>query len=200
MKLFTRSVVLLLSFSLTACIHFGHKQQVQPPPPPVQTTPDPDVKSVEHPPTKATNSTPPDKTLANKPAPTQNTPNQHATHKPKPQLKRTQPSNSNGQAPNNSSNSATTLEASNQSPAVSVIGPLSSGESADTRKQTVDLIAAIERSLNSIDHKLGDQDQKTVSQIHEYLKQAKLALNTGDVDGAHILAAKAKLLLNELNR
>jgi flagellin-specific chaperone FliS len=39
-----------------------------------------------------------------------------------------------------------------------------------------------------------------VAQIKEYLKQAKEALNSGDVDGAHTLATKAKAVLTELSR
>ena len=40
----------------------------------------------------------------------------------------------------------------------------------------------------------------TAAQIREYLKQARVALGSGDVDGASTLAAKAKVLLGELNR
>jgi hypothetical protein len=80
-----------------------------------------------------------------------------------------------------------------------VIGQLSSGGSSQLRNETVDAIAAIGRGLNDSDHGLGGQKQKIASQIREYLKQAKTALASGDVDGAHTLAAKAKLLLDELH-
>jgi len=42
------------------------------------------------------------------------------------------------------------------------------------------------------------QDQKTADQIREFLKQARAALASGDVDGARTLAAKAKALLDVL--
>ena len=47
---------------------------------------------------------------------------------------------------------------------------------------------------------LSEPEQKTAVQIREYLKQAREALASGDVDGAHTLAAKAKVLLAELTK
>jgi len=83
-------------------------------------------------------------------------------------------------------------------PEVSAIGQISSGDSAELRRQTENSIAATERSLNNISRGLNDQDQKTAAHIREFLKQAKAALASGDVDGASTLAAKAKVLLGEL--
>jgi hypothetical protein len=197
MKLRARSVAWILPLALTGCIHFGHKQQAQQAPPPIEAAPTSDSTIVEHPPAKTPNTTQP-----STPPATQNTPVQKVTQKPKPSPSKRippAPSSSSGQTANSTAPASTTLEASNQSPAVSVIGQLTSGESSDARKQTVDLIVATERGLNGIDRKLSDQELKTASQIREYLKQARAALASGDVDGAHTLAAKAKLLLSELN-
>jgi hypothetical protein len=83
---------------------------------------------------------------------------------------------------------------------VSAIGQLSSGDASDLRQQTMNSIAATERGLNAINRKLSDPEQKTAAQIREFLKQARAALNSGDVDGAHTLATKAKVLLGELSR
>jgi hypothetical protein len=83
-------------------------------------------------------------------------------------------------------------------PEVSAIGQLSSGDPIDLRQKTEASIAATERSLNNISRGLNDQDQKTAAHIREFLKQAKAALASGDVDGASNLAAKAKVLLSEL--
>ena len=69
-------------------------------------------------------------------------------------------------------------------PAVSAIGQLSSGDPSDLRQQTLDSIAATERGLNGINRDLNDQEQKTAAHIREFLKQAKAALASGDVDGA----------------
>jgi hypothetical protein len=93
-----------------------------------------------------------------------------------------------------------TQQASIAHPSVSAIGQLSSGETSDLWRQTSDSIAATERGLNAINRPLSDQEKKTATQIQEFLKQARAALNSGDVDGAHTLAVKAKVLLGELNQ
>ncbi len=87
----------------------------------------------------------------------------------------------------------------NQSSEVSaLVGPLSSGDPGSYRQQTEATIASIERGLNGINRTLNDSDQKTADQIREFLKQARMALASGDVDGAHNLAAKAQVLLAAL--
>jgi hypothetical protein len=83
---------------------------------------------------------------------------------------------------------------------VSAIGQLSSGNPASYRQQTESDIASIERGLNGINHPLNDSDQKTADQIREFLKEARTALASGDVDGAHTLAAKAQVLLAALSQ
>jgi hypothetical protein len=85
-------------------------------------------------------------------------------------------------------------------PAVSAIGQLSSGDPANSRQQTENSIADIERRLNGIHRTLSDSEQKTADHIREFLKQAKAALASGDVEGAHTLAAKAQVLLTELTK
>ena len=94
----------------------------------------------------------------------------------------------------------TTEEAANPNPGVSAIGQLSSGNPADYRRETEDLIAATDRGLLGITRPLNDTEQKTADHIREFLKEAKTALTSGDVDGAHTLAAKAKVLLAELTQ
>ena len=85
-------------------------------------------------------------------------------------------------------------------PAVSAIGQLSSGDPANSRQQTENSIADIERRLNGINRPLSDSEQKTADHIREFLKQARAALASGDVEGAHTLAAKAQVLLSELTK
>lgn len=87
-----------------------------------------------------------------------------------------------------------------ETPGVSAIGQLSTGEHMDMRLETSDWIADTERGLNGLGRRLSGPEQKTASQIREYLKQAREALISGDVDGAHTLAAKAKVLLGELKQ
>jgi len=91
-----------------------------------------------------------------------------------------------------------TQQASIASPVVSAIGQLTTGDPADLRQQTDSSIEATEKSLNGINRTLSDQETKTAAQIREFLKEARAALLAGDVDGAHTLAIKAKVLLDEL--
>jgi len=83
---------------------------------------------------------------------------------------------------------------------VSAIGEFSSGASGDQKTKTDEMIGNTEKGLNSINRQLSDSEKKTDAQIREFLKQAKDALNTGDVDGAQSLVNKAKVLLEELKQ
>ena len=89
---------------------------------------------------------------------------------------------------------------SNGSPSVSAIGELSGAASGDQRTQTEDTINATEKGLSGITRTLNDTETKTAAQIREFLKQARAALNSGDVEGATTLAKKAKVLLAELSQ
>jgi hypothetical protein len=84
------------------------------------------------------------------------------------------------------------------SPAVSAIGQLSSGDGEHFRQQTENSIADVERRLNGIHRVLSDPEQRTAGHIREFLKQARSALASGDVEGAHTLATKAQVLLTGL--
>jgi outer membrane biosynthesis protein TonB len=88
----------------------------------------------------------------------------------------------------------------NPPPGVSAIGELSGGASGDLRTRTEQSLQSTEKGVNGISRNLSEQEQKTVAQIREFLKEANLALKSGDVDGAHTLADKAKVLLAELNQ
>ena len=54
--------------------------------------------------------------------------------------------------------------------------------------------------INGINRALNDSDQKTADQIREFLKEARTALASGDVDGARTLVAKAQVLLAALTQ
>ena len=181
MKLPAWSAAWLLPLLLTGCFHKNNRAQVEPLAPPIEDAPLP--KPVPSP----TELPPPVITVPTQ-APAPYTNPQPAQEPPKPPVKHRKP-------PANS-----TQQASIESPGVSAIGQLSSGDPSDLRQQTVNSIAATERGLSSITRPLNDQEQKTAAQIREFLKQAKAALNSGDVDGAHTLAAKARVLLGELSQ
>ncbi len=187
MKLPAKSVAWLLPLLLlTGCFHF-HKtdqSQAQPLAPPIEDTPLP--KPVPSP----TDLPPPVVTVPAQP--TTPAPAAQPEPKPKPPVKHRKP------AP--PPPPANTQEASIGSPGVSAIGQLSSVESSGLLQTTLDSIAATERGLDGITRKLSDQEKKTVEHIREFLKQAKAALNTGDVAGAATLAEKAKVLLGELSK
>jgi hypothetical protein len=180
MKLPARSVAWLLPLLLTGCFHKTYKAQVEPLAPPIEDAPLP--KPVPSP----TELPSPVITVPNQ-APVPDT-NQQPQKPPKPPVKHRKP-------PAN-----TTQQASIESPGVSAIGQLSSGDPSDLRQRTVNSLAATERGLSGITRQLSDQEQKTAVQIREFLKQARAALASGDVDGAHTLAAKARVLLGELSR
>ena len=87
--------------------------------------------------------------------------------------------------------------------AASPIGQLTIGDSAlgeKTKKETADLISETEQGLNGIKRSLSTDEKSIAAQIRNYLKQAQQALDNGDTDGAHNLATRAKLLLDELTK
>jgi hypothetical protein len=180
MRVTERIAAGLLLVLLAGCFHKPVKTQTEPLAPPIVDTPPPkpEPSPTDLPPPVVTvpgESSAPDASTQPQPV-------------PKPPVR-------HRKAPVN-----TTQQASSGSPGVSAIGQLSSGDGSDLRQQTINSIAATERGLNAITRKLSDQEQKTAAQIREFLKQARAALNSGDVDGAHTLAAKAKVLLGELSR
>jgi hypothetical protein len=85
----------------------------------------------------------------------------------------------------------------------SPIGQLTTGDSAISEKakhDTADLISSTEQGLTGIKRPLSTEEKVTAAQIRTFLKQAQQALDNGDTDGAHGLALKAKLLLDELTK
>jgi hypothetical protein len=88
-------------------------------------------------------------------------------------------------------------------PATSPIGQLTTGDSASgvqTKHETATLIHDTLQGLTGIKRTLSADEQVTATQIRTFLQQAQQALDNGDTDGAHTLATKAKLLLDELTK
>lgn len=183
-----KCVAWLLPLLLTACTHKNQQAQNQPLAPPiVDTLPAPTPTPTELPPPVVTVPTPPPATIPPPAKPAQK-PVKHPAHHSKPENKTSEQS------------SRTTEQASNGSAGVSAIGQLSPGDPKELRSQTEESLASTEHGLKDINRPLSDQEQKTVAQIREFLKQARTALSSGDVDGAHTLALKAKVLLGEINQ
>ncbi|MGD0628942.1 MAG: hypothetical protein ABR987_06295 [Terracidiphilus sp.] len=177
-----RNVAWLLPFLLTGCFHFG-KTQIQQDQvlAPIANLPKPPLV---HPDLPDEALVIPDQPLAT---------DADMEQEPVPAARHRRPVKPVQQAANTPPEPAET-------PGVSAIGQLSSGEPMDLRLETSDWIADTERGLNGLRRRLSGPEQKTAGQIKEYLRQAREALISGDVDGAHTLAAKAKVLLSELNQ
>ncbi len=144
------------------------------------------------------------------PPPTPPPSTKKTTHKPKPSAAKPT-GNDPGSTPAAGSEASsspgtgeTTEVAANAEPtAASPIGELTPGdtpEQVQKGKDTGDLINKTEDGLNSIKRPLSTQEQETVNQIKAFLTKAKTALTNQDYDGAYVLATKAKVLLDELNK
>ncbi len=98
-----------------------------------------------------------------------------------------------------STQQATTVHTAAATP----IGELTTGDVAlgeKTKHETADLITETQKGLNGIKRSLSTDETTTATQIRTFLKQAQMALDNGDTDGALTLATKAKLLLDELTK
>ena len=110
-----------------------------------------------------------------------------------------QPPASGSQASAQATPPQTTGAAGTPSP----IGQLTTGDSAmgeKAKRETADLIGGTEQGLSGIKRSLSTEEKVTAAQIRTFLKQAQQALDNGDTEGAHTLATKAKLLLDELTK
>ena len=91
-------------------------------------------------------------------------------------------------------------QAMNLQPEVSAIGQLSTTDDvAMSPDRIATEITQVEDTLNKMHRTLTRQEQRTVAQIREFVKEARQALAGGDEDGAATLANKARILLRELN-
>ena len=192
MKLDARKVAWLLPLLLSACAHNSNLSQMQPMAPPIDDTPPP-----------------PNLAPANLPSPVIAIPK---TDKPvivvqeqptkQPPKHKKPASKTTGTTPANPAAGTTGAQVAENAPPseVNAGGEFATQVTPDSKKQAEESIVEIEKGLNGIGRKLNDAEEKTSMQIKEFLKQARTALNTGDVDGAKTLAAKAKALLGELGQ
>lgn len=179
MKLSARRAAWLLPLLLTGCFH--HKTQLaqnQPLAPLIEDTAPPKPEPGQ------TNLNPPVPTVSEQPhAPQQITPPAEPVKKP----------------PHHKKPPNTTEVASAGPSPVSPIGTLTAPDPSNARQETDALIEQTEKSLNGITRKLSEPEQKTAAQIREFIKESREALTNGNFDGAHTLATKAKVLLDELH-
>jgi ribosomal protein S20 len=190
MRLRAICVLWLLPFLLTACVHKPHSSKSQHYAPPFSDLPKPEVLAVELPPSATI--------IPSLPLSSGAGSQLQQPRKARSRFRKLVNKNLQQAANAEPQPQVSAPQASTESPEVSAIGKLSSGDPSDLRRQAEDSITATERGLNSVGRTLSDSEQKTAAQIREFLKQARQALASGDVDGAHTLASKAKVLLSEL--
>jgi hypothetical protein len=200
--------LLLLAFGTTGCSHKAASPPQQAQAPPLQTgkgtLPPPDTtqqqEKSETP--LASPLPPPSAQSVPLPPPTP----KKVRKKPKPApSKSTDTTQTAGTNPpvNGATAQATPQTVSASGGSGSPIGQLTTGDSAlgeRTKHETADLIGGTQQGLSGIKRSLSTDEQVTASQIRTFLKQAQQALDSGDTDGAHTLATKAKLLLDELTK
>jgi hypothetical protein len=184
MNLVARRFAWLLSLVLCACSHNINQSQMQALAPPLEDSPPP----------------PPDLAPSAFPQPTYSIPPTKAPVAVPPEPVKTPPKHHKS---TKAASQAAAAAAANQvaeaaPPEENAMGKFETPEAPDTKKQTENSIGEVERGLNGIGRKLSDQETKTSTQIREFLKQARTALASGDIDGANTLAKKAKALLGEL--
>jgi hypothetical protein len=189
MKLDARKVAWLLPLLLSACAHNTNVAQMQAMAPPIDDAPPPNLAPANLPPPVITIPKTDKPVIVVQEQPTKQPPKHKKTA-----------SKSAGTTPANpTAGPPGTQVAENAPPSeVNAGGEFATQVTPDSKKQAEDSIVEIEKGLNGIGRKLSDTEEKTSMQIKEFLKQARTALNTGDVDGAKTLAAKAKALLGEL--
>jgi cytoskeletal protein RodZ len=86
-------------------------------------------------------------------------------------------------------------------PTIQFVPGLAPGQAAAQRQSTTQLLVSTEANLKKISsQQLTPPQRESVSQIRKYMEQAKTADGSGDVQRAHNLAFKARLLSDELLR
>ena len=98
---------------------------------------------------------------------------------------------------------STPVETAGTSPVAteaSPIGALTTGGAASPQLQqeTTDLINSSERRAEDLSRNATQDQQSQLRKAIYFIRQARQALATGDVDGAKTLATKAKLLIDDL--
>jgi hypothetical protein len=190
----TRWSLTLLVFCCFGCGHGKNQPPSQAVAPPLQTgkgtISEPDTTKPQQPPTPLASPLPPTSAQnVQLPPPPPPRKARHQKSKPKP------PDTSQVAAPPPPSN----VEPAPTSP----IGQLTTGDSAVSERnkhETSDMISETQQGLAGIKRPLSNDEKVTATQINTYLSQAKQALDNGDPEGAHTLATKAKLLLDELTK
>lgn len=87
-------------------------------------------------------------------------------------------------------------------PETAKLGALGSGTDASPgqQKDVAEKIFAVERRITDLPATVQDHEQKQIAKVRLFLKEASDALKGGDVEGAKILATKADLLVDDVQK
>ncbi|HVM93827.1 MAG TPA: hypothetical protein VMT67_13485 [Terriglobales bacterium] len=86
-------------------------------------------------------------------------------------------------------------------PSAQIVTGMSPEEAGRQRQESELLLSTTAEILKEIaPRELGTEQQKTVSQIHNYMTLSRDALKEGDIPRAHTLAQKANLLADDLRK
>jgi hypothetical protein len=84
-------------------------------------------------------------------------------------------------------------------PTIKLTGETTAAQASQERATTDQLNASTEENLRKIaDRQLAPSQQEIVTQIQQFVEQSKQAVAAGDLERAHNLALKARLLSDEL--
>lgn len=95
-----------------------------------------------------------------------------------------------------------TQVANNDAAAVLAIGALSAGgdDATHSTQQVQDLINAVLKRIAALTSQTLSAQRSEVRQVRNFLDQAQKALKSGDAEGAHTLATKAGLLMDDVEK
>ncbi|HEY5054965.1 MAG TPA: hypothetical protein VII58_02325 [Acidobacteriaceae bacterium] len=95
-----------------------------------------------------------------------------------------------------------TQVANNDVSAALAIGALSAGgdETTHTALQAQDVINAVRKRVAALSSQMASARKQEVRQVRNFLDQAEKALKSGDAEGAHTLATKAGLLMDDVEK
>lgn len=95
-----------------------------------------------------------------------------------------------------------TIATTEAPPEDNVIGALTAGgEAAPEKYQKAEaLIAELEKRIAALAPATAEQEKPAIARVRYFEDEAQKALKSGDADGAVILATKAKLLLDDLEK
>lgn len=84
-------------------------------------------------------------------------------------------------------------------PSIQLAGGSTTGQASDQKNAAIQLLGTTEENLKKLSgRQLSSDQQETVTQIHQFMQQSKMAASNGDSERARNLAWKAELLSEDL--